>query len=321
MQDKFEDLRTFVAVAQAHSFAAAGRQLGVAKSAISRRVQELEERLGARLINRSTRSVSLTESGRVFFEKATELLAALEEAEGQASRGAAEIVGSLRILAPSTFGHMHLVPLVCAFLERHSRLSIELMLSDTPVDLVAAGHDMAVRIGELRDSTLSARQLGTIRKVACASPAYLKRFGTPRVPKDLVRHRGIVYSVVSDKEFWRFVHPQSGKEEAVSVPSRLRLDTGDALRAAAIAGAGVTVLPTFMIHKAVLAGELVPLLLPFEKVPGHLFAVFPSRKLISSKVRAFVEHLAGKCLPSPYWDRDVFGSAEASLEASESAVR
>lgn len=175
MQDKFEDLRTFVAVAQARSFAAAGRQLGIAKSAISRRVQELEGRLGTRLINRSTRSVSLTESGRVFFENATELLAGLEEAEGQASRGAAQTVGSLRILAPRTFGHMHLVPLVCAFLEQHNRLSIELMLSDAPVDLLAAGCDMAVRIGELRDPTLSARQLGTIRKVACAAEPLVRR--------------------------------------------------------------------------------------------------------------------------------------------------
>lgn len=311
MQDKFEDLRTFVAVAQARSFAAAARQMEIAKSAVSRRVQELETRLGARLITRSTRSVNLTDTGRVFFDKATALLAGLEEAEGVASQGAAEPVGQLRILGPSTFGHMHLVPLVCSFLERHSRVSIELVLSDVPADLRAAGFDMAVRIGELNDSTLSARELATIRKVACASPAYLRRYGMPRVPQDLARHRGVVYSVASDKEFWHFVHPPTGKQEVVSVASRLRVDTGDALRAAAIAGAGVTVLPAFMIHREVLAGDLVPLLLPFEKVPGRLFALFPSRKLIPAKVRAFVDHLADHCAPCAYWDRDVFGVHDA----------
>lgn len=308
MQDRFEDLRTFVVVVQSRSFAAAARRLGVVKSAVSRRIQELEERLGAHLINRSTRNLSLTDAGRIFFEKATAALASLEEAEGFALHGATEPVGSLRILAPSSFGRLHLVPMVCAFLEQHHRLSVELSLSDEFADLVSEGFDMAVRIGELQDSNLSARSLGAIRRVACASPAYIARFGAPEQPRDLARHRGISYSNVDEKKFWRFIDPRSGEQQSVSVHSRLQVNTGDALCEAAIAGAGITVLPTFIIHKSVIAGTLVPVMLPYEKVPTELHVVYPSRKLVPAKVKVFVEFLAAKCAPHPYWDRDVFGS-------------
>ncbi len=309
MQDRFEDLRTFVAVAQSRSFAAAARRLGVVKSAVSRRVQELEERLGAHLINRSTRNLSLTDAGRIFFEKATALLAGLEEAEGLASHGATEPAGSLRILAPSSFGRLQLVSMVCSFMEQHSRLSVELSLSDDFVDLVSEGFDMAVRIGELQDSNLSARSLGAIRRVACASPAYIARFGAPKQPSDLTKHRGISYTNVDDRKFWRFVDPRTGKEQSVSVHARLHVNTGDALCEAALAGAGVVVLPTFIVHKAVVAGSLVPVMLPYEKVPTELHVVYPSRKLVPAKVKVFVDYLAAKCLPRPHWDRDVFGSA------------
>jgi DNA-binding transcriptional LysR family regulator len=309
MQDRFEDLRTFVAVVQSRSFAAAARRLGVVKSAVSRRIQELEERLGAHLINRSTRSISLTDAGRIFFEKATALLAGLEEAEGLASHGASEPVGSLRILAPSSFGRLHLLPMVCSFMEQHHRLSVELSLSDDFVDLVSEGFDMAVRIGELQDSNLSARSLCAIRRVACASPAYVARFGTPKQPSDLTSHRGISYSNVDEKKFWRFLDPLTGKEQSVNVHARLHVNTGDALCEAAIAGAGITVLPTFIVHKSVIAGELVPLMLPYEKVPTELHVVYPSRKLVPAKVKVFVDYLAAKCSRNPYWDRDVFGSA------------
>lgn len=309
MQDRFEDLRTFVTLARSRSFAAASRQLGVAKSAVSRRIQELEGRLNTRLINRSTRALSLTEAGRVFFDQASELLVRLEEAEALASKAGAEPTGTLRILAPSSFGHMHLMPIVTSFLERYGRVAVEVALRDGTDDLLAAGFDMAVRIGELPDSSLAARRLGPIRKVACASPAYLRRFGTPREPKDLLKHRGIGYAEVTERDYWRFLDPRSGKEQSVQVPTRLVLDTADAIRAATIAGYGVAALPVFAIHKNVVAGELVPLMLPFEKAPGSLHVVFPSRKLVPAKVRAFVDHMAERCTPTPPWDRDVFGSA------------
>lgn len=311
MQDRFEDLRTFVTVVQRRSFASAAVQLGVAKSAVSRRVQELEQRLAARLLNRSTRALSLTEAGRSFFERASELLAALEEAEAGASSAGVQPGGTLRILAPSTFAHLHLVPIVTSYLERYPRMAVEMALSDAPDDLLAKGFDLAVRIGELADSTLLARRLAPIRKVACASPAYLRRFGTPREPKELVAHRGIGYSAVSERDYWRFVDPRSGQQQSVAVHTRLRLDSGDALRAAAIAGYGVAALPAFMIHEAVVRGELVPLLLPYERVPSSLYVVMPSRKLVPAKSRAFVEHLATRGSPHPPWDRDVFGPPAA----------
>ncbi len=313
MQDKFEDLRTFVAVVHARSFAAAARRLGVVKSAVSRRVVELEERLGAHLLNRSTRTLSLTETGRLFYERATELLAGLEEAEGMAATGAAEPAGTLRVLGPLTFGRMHLVSLASEFLEQHPQLSIELSLSDDYVDLVAGGYDMAVRIGDLQDSSLVAQRLGDIRRVAIASPAYVKRFGEPREPKDLAHHRGIGYSVVEDKRFWRFVDPRTGKVEVPRIRSRLVLNTGDALCAAAVAGAGVTVLPTFMVHRQVVSGELVVLMLPWEKAPTAAHVVYPTRKLAPAKVKAFVAFIAARCGPYPQWDRDVFGSAPTPM--------
>lgn len=278
------------------------------KSAVSRRIQELEERLGVHLINRSTRNLSLTDSGRIFFEKATALLAGLEEAEGLAAHGAIEPAGSLRILAPSSFGRLHLVPMVCRFMEQHPRLSVELSLSDEFVDLVSEGFDMAVRIGELQDSNLSARSLGSIRRVACASPAYIARFGAPEQPSDLTSHRGISYANVDEKRFWRFIDPRSGEEQSVNVHARLQVNTGDALCEAARAGAGITVLPTFIVHKSIVAGELVPVMLPYEKVPTEMHVVFPSPKLVPAKVKVFVDYLVARCGAQPYWDRDVFGS-------------
>lgn len=311
MQDKFEDLRTFVAVVQSRSFASAARRLGVVKSAVSRRVQELEERLGAHLINRSTRTLSLTDTGRAFYDRATALLSGLEEAEGIAASGASDASGHLRILGPASFGRQHLAPIVCGFLESHERVTIELSLNEEFVDLVAEGFDMAVRIGELRDSNLSARRLGSVRRVACASPSYIKRYGAPKTPQDLTHHHGISYSNVDEKLYWRFIDPRTKKEQVVEVHSRLRVNNGDALCAAAMSGCGICVLPTFIIHKAVLSGELVPVMLPYEKVPTSLHAVFPSRNHMPAKVRAFVEFLAARCGPEAQWDRDVFGNASA----------
>lgn len=307
MHDRFEDLRTFVTLVQRRSFVATAFQLGVAKSAVSRRIQALEARLNTRLLNRSTRAISLTEAGRVLFEKATELLAGLEEAEASASAAGVEPTGTLRILAPSTFGHLHLMPLVASFLERYGRVSVEVALRDATDDLVAAGFDMAVRIGGLSDSSLAARRFAPIRKVACASPAYLRRFGTPREPKDLRSHRGIAYSPAMERDYWHFIDPRSGESQRLQVPTRLVLDTADAIRAAAVNGFGIAALPAFAIHHSVVAGELVPVLLPWEKAPSSLYVVLPSRRLIPAKVRAFVDHMAEHCTLDPHWDRDVFG--------------
>lgn len=305
MQDRFEDLRTFVAVVQDRSFSGAARRLGVVKSAVSRRVQELERRLGVLLINRSTRNLSLTDTGRLFYEKATALLEGLEEAEGLASHGAVEPSGNLRVLAPASFGP-HLLPLISNFLEQHRRLSIELSMSDAMVDLMAEGFDMAVRIGTLHDSNLHARTLAPVRRVACASPAYIARHGAPFQPSELIHHRGICYSNVDEHRFWRFIDPRTGAEHSVTSHSKLKVNSGDALCQAVLAGAGITALPTFIIYKHVLAGDLVPVMLPFEKVPTKLQVVFPSRKLVPAKVKAFADCLALRFTDQPYWDQELF---------------
>ncbi len=309
MQDRFEDLRTFVAVVQARSLASAARRLNVAKSAVSRRVQELENRLGAQLLNRTTRTLSLTEAGRQFFERATALLADLEEAENIATSATREVVGKLRISAPMTFGAMHMAPVICHFMEKNPRLSVEMILDDRRVDLVADGYDLAVRIAQLEDSNLAARRIAPIRRTVCASPRYLRRYGTPKQPADLIHHRGISYTNVDERRYWHFVHPQTGEEQFIDVRSPLKLNNGDAMREAAIAGYGLTALPTFITHQAIAAAQLVPLLLPYELPAINMYAVFPSGRNTPGKVRAFVDFMVDRFGDSPYWDRDVFGDA------------
>ena len=313
MQDRFEDYRTFISVVQARSFAAAARRLGLAKSAVSRRIQELEERLGATLFNRTTRAVSLTDLGREFYERAIRLLADVEEAESVARRGALESIGSLRISGPMSFGVLHLAPILCHFMDRNPRLTVELMLEDRHVDLVAEGFDLAIRIGELSDSTLKARRIADIRRVVCASPAYLKRYGTPKQPSDLAHHRGIGYLSTTERRFWSFVRPDTGERATVEVPSPLQLNNGDAMREAAIAGYGVAALPTFIVHRAIASGDLVPLLLPFEKESLGLYTVYPPQRTPPAKVRAFVDFMIEQFGDRPYWDRDVFGPAASPV--------
>ena len=304
MHDRFEDLRTFVIVVQSRSLAAASRRIGVAKSAVTRRIQELETRLGAQLLNRTTRTFGLTEAGHDFFQRATSLLADLEEAEAIAARATVDPAGRLRVSAPMSFGAMHLAPILSKFMLAHPRLTVELHLDDRVVDVVGEGFDLVIRIGTLENSTLAARRIADVRRVACASPAYLKERGTPKEPKDLVAHRGIAYLNVEDRKFWRFVNTKTDEEQIVSVPSLLKLNNGDAMREAAIAGYGIAALPTFIIHRAVVAGHLKCILKPFERPRIGMYAVYPTRRNAPAKVRTFVDFIVAQFGNSPYWDRD-----------------
>jgi DNA-binding transcriptional LysR family regulator len=298
MSDKFEDIRTFVAVVQARGFAQAGKRLGLAKSAVSRRVSELEERLGTRLLNRTTRQISPTTAGTEYYQRGVRLLAELQEAEDVVSSGSNQATGSLRISAPVSFGSHCLGPIIPEFMDRFPRVQVELELDDRLIDLVAGGFDVAVRASRLKDSSLIARKIVPIRHVICASPDYLRRRGRPKLPADLSNHATLRYSLADDS--WEFT-----ESDALSPPSKFRCNNGDTLREAAIAGGGLAYLPTFIVHEAVADGRLEVCLSGFEKDPIALYAIYPSTRHLSAKIRVFIDFLVEKLGTEPFWDKTI----------------
>jgi DNA-binding transcriptional LysR family regulator len=298
MSDKFEDIRTFVAVVQARGFAQAGKRLGIAKSAVSRRVNDLEDRLGTRLLNRTTRQLSPTPAGAELYQRGLRLLADFQEAEDAVSSGSNEPAGKLRISAPVSFGSHCLGQIIPEFMSRFPRLQVELELEDRLIDLVASGFDVAVRISRLKDSSLIARKIVTIHHVICGSPEYLRRRGRPKLPEDLHEHTTLRYSYEDD--YWKFT-----KNETLFGPSKFRCNNGDTLREAAIAGGGLVYLPTFIVHEAVKDGRLEICLSGFEKDPIALYAVYPTTRHLSPKIRVFIDFLIEKFGEDPFWDKEI----------------
>jgi len=299
--DKFADLQAFVSVVDRGSFSAAGERLGVAKSVVSRRVSALEERLGVKLLNRTTRRLSLTDSGRALHERASRILADLEDAEQAVTSAHGELRGRLRIAAPLSFGLQHLAPAVNEFLQAHQELSIDIDLNDRQINIVEEGFDMAVRAGHLEDSTLIARRLSSVRRVTVASPAYLAEHGTPSEPTELTKHWGLNYANMPRHLQWRYQTPQ-GQTVTPQVPARLQVNNGEMQVSAAEAGLGIAVLPTFICHQAISNGRLVPILCDYEQPAEGLYAVYPPGRFLSRRVRAFSDFLAERFGDSPYWD-------------------
>lgn len=299
--DRLDSMEAFVRVAESHSFSEAARRLGLSKSVVSRQVSALEGHLGARLFHRTTRSLSLTEVGQAYYEHCSRILAEIEEANLSVSSLQAEPRGKLRVNAPMSFGILHLAPLLPAFLERHPQIDIDMAMNDRFVSLVEEGFDVAVRIGKLEDSTLIARHLAPIRRVVCASPAYLQRHGTPLTPDDLAGHDCLCYSNLATPDEWQFCTADD-RRWPVEVNGRLRVNNGDALRAAALAGIGLAMLPSFIVGRDLQAGTLVSILADFipQSIAAH--AVYPHNRHLSPKVRAFVDFLAEHFGPRPYWD-------------------
>lgn len=298
--DRLDDMMAFIKVVDTRSFTGAADRLGLSKSVVSRRIAELENRLGARLLNRTTRKLSLTEVGQAFYERCSRILADLEEAERAAADLHAAPRGRLRVNAPVSFGLLHLAPAVAAFLERYPEIDIDIDLNDRYVDLVEEGYDVAVRIGRLRDSSLIAKRLAPSRAVVCASPGYLDRYGTPVAPEDLTRHNCLIYTNVPTAEQWVF--RVDGESRSVRVTGNLRTSNGDMLRAAALAGVGIVVLPTFLCGDALSEGSLRCLLPDHFALGSSIFAVYPQNRHLSPKVRAVVDFLATRFGPNPYWD-------------------
>lgn len=293
-------LQVFVRIAETGGFSAAARDLGLSKSAASKKLAALEDRLGARLFNRTTRRLSLTEAGADFLERAQRILAELEEAERVAGRLTDEPRGTLRVNAPMSFGVRHVAPALADFMTRYPDLTVTLDLDDRRVSLVDEGYDVAVRIADLPDSSLVARKLAPARRVVCASPAYWAGHGVPFHPRDLARHNCLIYAYLPAQNDWRFRGP--GGPVSVRVAGNLKANNGDVLREAALAGLGVCLAPTFLVGDDLRSGRLLAALDAFADDSLAIYAVYPHRRHLSAKVRAFVDFLAGRFGPSPYWD-------------------
>jgi DNA-binding transcriptional LysR family regulator len=298
---RLEELQTFVGVVESGGFTAAAERLGLAKSAVSRRVSDLESRLGVQLLHRTTRRVSLTEAGEQLYERALRILADLEEAETAVASAHASLRGRVRMAAPLSFGLLHLAPALTGFLARHPAVTLDLDLNDREVGLVEEGFDLSLRIGRLADSSLVARRLAPVRLVACASPGYLERHGEPREPADLSRHQGLAYAHTPPAQQWSFRAP-NGQTVSVTVPTRLRANNGDVLLRAAEEGLGVAVLPTFIAWRALAEGTVRPVLAGFPPPEESAYAVYPSRRHLPQRVRVLIEFLAERFGEAPYWD-------------------
>jgi DNA-binding transcriptional LysR family regulator len=285
--DRFESMSVFVAVAEAHGFSAAARRLRIPLATVSRKVSELEELLKVRLINLSTRQITLTESGRVYFESARRILETLGEAERAASGEYRIPRGALTITAPIVFGRLHILPVVVEFLRAYPEVEIKLLLVDRLVELLEEDVDLAVRISELPDSSLIAARLGSIGFVVCASPAYLAARGYPGRPEDLADHDCVTATTSPTARLWSFKIGKSVRE--VPVRSRLSTTTAEAAIDAAIAGAGLTQVRGYQVVEAIKAGRLERVLRDYEPDPAPLSFVYPSGRLMPRKLQAFLE--------------------------------
>jgi DNA-binding transcriptional LysR family regulator len=285
--DRLDAMITFAAVCDANGFAPAARRLGLSPSVVTRHVATLEEHLGVRLLQRTTRSVGLTEAGTRYLERARRILAELDEAELSAQQERAEPKGKLSVSAPLLFGRMHVAPVLARFMQTYPQVTAELQLSDRVENLIEEGHDLAIRIGHLPDSQLIARRLGETRRVVVASPAYLKQRGTPRRPADLARHDIVAFMGLVPTVDWRFI--ADGREVRVRVAPRYMTNSGDAAIDYASEGGGLTHALCYQVRDAVRRGALVEVLKRYAPPPLPIQAVYPSSRLLSGKVRAFVD--------------------------------
>jgi DNA-binding transcriptional LysR family regulator len=306
MADTLNEMAVFSRVVGAGSLSAAARELGMSPAVVSRRLAALESRLGVRLINRTTRSLHLTDEGASYLEACNRVLSEIEEADAAVAAGRGEPQGALRVALPASFGNQHVAPLIPDFATRYPKVQLALSLSDRWVNVIEEGFDLAVRIAELEDSSLAARKLAPNRRVVCASPEYLRRHGTPRTPEELTRHNCIT-TAADFAMSWDYRAPD-GAAGSVRVAGRYACDNWEVLRDWALAGLGIALKSTWDVRRHLEDGSLVPLL------PGYTFAsdvaiwaVYPHRRHLSAKTRVFIDFLAESFGPEPYWDRTTHG--------------
>lgn len=301
MIDNLADLAIFAKVVELNSFSDAARSLKLSKSAVSKQVARLEERLGAQLLQRTTRRLVLTETGKIVLTHAQRVLAEADAAEIAVQSLYSAPRGRLRVNLPLSFGIGHIAPLMPDFLALCPELHVDLSFSDRQIDLLEEDVDLAIRIGDLRDSSLVARRLAPARTVFCTAPSYLRKAGVPLKPGDLRQHECLIYSYLAAPEDWPVID-DSGAPGTVRVSGRLHANNGDVLRLAALAGHGIARLPSFIVGADLAAGSLVPVLEAFTPPPLGIYAVYPAQRYLTPKVRAFIDFLAERFGTRPPWD-------------------
>ena len=299
--NRFENMDSFIRVVEAGSISGAAERLNVAKSAVSRRLKELEKHLGVELFHRTTRQMNLTDTGRAFYHQAVRILDDVLEAEIATSQAHGTLKGSLKIALPSTFGLMHMGPIINDFIKEHPQIEFDLDFNDREVDLIQEGFDLAIRIANLPDSSLIARRIAPVKTVICASPDYLKQMGIPQSPEDLIEHKCLVYSLQRDFEYWHLTDA-NGNEIKTKIYPYLKASTGEFLKEAAVDGQGIILVPTFIAYKEIENGSLIPLLKDYTSPQINAYAIYPQTRHLSQRVRAFVDLLVKRFEGTPYWD-------------------
>ena len=298
--DNLTAMKVFTKVVETDSFSAAATVLGISTSGVSKGVARLEDRLGARLLDRTTRRQHLTEVGSAYYKRCTRILADVEEAELAVSQLHGEPRGKLRVNGSLAFSSIHVAPAIPAFMERYPDIVVEIILNDRFIDLIEEGFDVAIRIANIADTSLVARRLAPNRRVVCAAPEYWRRHGRPALPRDLIRHNCLSYTYQVTPNDWPF--RWGGRARSVPVVGNFATNNGDCLRETALSGLGVALIPTFLAGEDVRAGRLETVLQEYEETDTTIYAVYPHGRHLSAKVRAFVDFLAERFSPGPYWD-------------------
>ncbi|HYE36381.1 LysR family transcriptional regulator [Methylocaldum sp.] len=299
--DKLTSMLVFTKVAKAGSFASAAKELGLSRAMATKHVMQLENGLGIRLLNRTTRNLSLTEVGMVYLERCLQILDEMEEMEIAVTRLQTEPRGTLKVNATPFFGAYHLAPAIAAYMEAFPDVNVELVLQAGYIDLIEEGFDLAIHLDEMRDSSLIARKLGSSQRIVCGSPDYFKKHGVPETPDDLRKHNCLINSSLPPRDQWQFSVP-GGETTVIKVTGNMEANVADALRMAAISGLGLILLPTYMVGQDIRKGRLNPVLTDYVPAPLEIHAVYPHRKHLSAKVRTFVDFLNERFHPKPYWE-------------------
>ncbi len=294
-----EYLKLFVRIASTKNISKAGSELGLSPAVSSSHINKLEDGLGVKLLHRTTRKISLTEEGLVFLPHAEEAVAAINAARASVGVGSITPQGTLRVTAPASFGRMHIIPALSGFKEAYPELKIDLRLSDGIIDMVEGGFDVAIRNAALNDSSLVARKLSDDKRVICASPEYLRKYGEPLTPDELMNHQCINLIGI---DVWHFETPQG--RQNIKAPGSFRVDNGEAIRDLCVHGEGITISSNWCAYKQLQSGELVEILKDFPLTTDTaIWAVYPSSRLLAMKVRTFIDYLLTHYGPSPYWEQ------------------
>lgn len=288
--DRFEEMTAFAKVIELGGISRAAERLGVAKSVVSRRLRDLEARLGVQLVKRTTRRLHLTDSGRQYYERVVRILTEVEETEQALSQENIELSGTIRLAAPQSFATTHLMPALSPFMAQHPSIRLDVDLSDRTINLMEEGIDLAIRVGRLADSTMVARRLTVVKMQICASPRYLERHGIPQAPADLEQHCALSYSNIPGHKEWQLTDNRGQLYQPV-VPARLRANSGDLLLQAAINGMGIINAPDLLFEQALGAGQLTRLLEDYDAGELGMYAVYPAQRYLPQRVRVLLDSL------------------------------